>query len=403
LKKNTSSSSNNESYDAPQTQSTTSGEEKKDEEEESSKTEQSLIKSTRLSGYITLVVASAICYSSLLDIHKYELQNQAVDNEEQGEDNEEQEQTNSTNINFDESSDTEINLSYGSTVALLSSVSCFIVVLMHFDQFTTMRKTWTNCFSPQKNKRELVFILFLAVWWSIATWFLTTMRGIAGYGKNRNNLYISTWVCCWTSFLILEEWCKAAAGLVSLHTFVKEWPYRAPGWMVLGFCSFVNFLFIWDIYNNWEEGSEGNPVALYLYGNVSDVQWKWLIFICLFTSPVSLLFLLAELFRTSPKSNTENMIEGIIVLILIIAWIPTVVVTTTYGGAASLIGNAYFFTWGCTVIAIETFYLWLKDWRRKIHQVRKEQMKEYDIARAQVMNNNAIAAGAAAAALANQE
>ena len=58
-----------------------------------------------------------------------------------------------------------------------------------------------------------------------------------------------------------------------------------------------------------------------------------------------------ELFRdtnadgsTQEKSKVENVVEGVIFLLLVLAWIPTVGTVTTPNGAASMIGNAYFFS-----------------------------------------------------------
>ena len=70
-------------------------------------------------------------------------------------------------------------------------------------------------------------------------------------------------------------------------------------------------------------------------------------------------FVLVELFRDvtadgrSLKPRFENLIEGIVFAALCVAWIPTVIVATTPGGAASLTGNAYFFTWLLVVFLFE--------------------------------------------------
>jgi len=62
-------------------------------------------------------------------------------------------------------------------------------------------------------------------------------------------------------------------------------------------------------------------------------------------------FVAIELFRdtnddgsTQEKTKLENVVEGVVFLLLVLAWIPTVGAVTTPNGAASLIGNCYFFS-----------------------------------------------------------
>ena len=45
----------------------------------------------------------------------------------------------------------------------------FSAVLVHLDRWTSLRKVWMNAFRPG-SCFELCFILFLLVWWFIATW-----------------------------------------------------------------------------------------------------------------------------------------------------------------------------------------------------------------------------------------
>jgi hypothetical protein len=70
-----------------------------------------------------------------------------------------------------------------------------------------------------------------------------------------------------------------------------------------------------------------------------------------FTIIPAVAFVAIELFRdtkadggTQEKTKVENIVEGVIFLLLVLAWIPTVGAVTTPNGAASLIGNTYFFS-----------------------------------------------------------
>jgi hypothetical protein len=60
-----------------------------------------------------------------------------------------------------------------------------------------------------------------------------------------------------------------------------------------------------------------------------------------------------------------------------VGWIPSVIVATTPGGFASLVGNAYFWTWGTTVFVMETFLCYIHDFRGGVHKALKEKEKEY--------------------------
>jgi hypothetical protein len=120
------------------------------------------------------------------------------------------------------------------------------------------------------------------------------------------------------------------------------------------------------------------------YEDIAQSQWEWLLFVAAFTLPPSLSFVLVEIFReTKPgvdkntKSDWETVLEGFFLGLLTIVWIPSVIVSTTPGGVASLVGNAYFFIWGTTVFVIDTTTWWIHDWRRSIHNAIKEQEEEY--------------------------
>lgn len=90
-----------------------------------------------------------------------------------------------------------------------------------------------------------------------------------------------------------------------------------------------------------------------------------------------------ELFRDvtadgrSEKPSVENIAEGIVFAILCVAWVPTVIIATTPGGAASLTGNAYFFTWLLVVFLFEGLVWWIHDYRLEIHHELKKKAMEY--------------------------
>lgn len=247
------------------------------------------------------------------------------------------------------------------------------------DQF--LKKLWIKAFKP-KSKIELGFILFFVIWWVIATWLQTSVAGIAGTGKGQYNLYFSTWACCWTSIWTLERWI-VASGMASFKAFLAEWPNRAPSWiatLILSFCTLLTYV---DLYLNWQEG--GSEVLQDQLTQVGASQWQWLLFIASVTIPCALGFVVVEVFREqrpggdqNTKSQWETILEGVILLLLVLGWIPSVMVATTPGGIASLVGNAYFFTWATTVFVMETFVWWIHDWRKRIHLILQHQQEEYE-------------------------
>jgi len=118
--------------------------------------------------------------------------------------------------------------------------------------------------------------------------------------------------------------------------------------------------------------------------SISEGQWQWLMSISVMTLIPALVFVLIELFRdTRPdgtnerKPRLENMIEGGVFFVLVLAWIPSVGVATTPGGVASLIGNAYFFTWILIVFMFEGLVWWIHDYRLEVHQALREKAHEY--------------------------
>jgi hypothetical protein len=109
--------------------------------------------------------------------------------------------------------------------------------------------------------------------------------------------------------------------------------------------------------------SHSSPLIV-TFQQVPKSQWEWLITAAIFTFFPALAFVLMELFRNvtadgrSIKPHVENIAEGIVLVTLCVAWIPTVIVATTPGGAASLAGNAYFFTWLLVVFLFEGIYVY---------------------------------------------
>jgi len=130
------------------------------------------------------------------------------------------------------------------------------------------------------------------------------------------------------------------------------------------------------------------------FAGVSMGQWQWLIIITVFTILPAIVFVLIELFRETKadgssvaKTRTETIIEGICFLALVLAWIPTVMIATTPGGAASLVGNAYFFTWLLTIFVFEGFIWFIHDKRKETHYALKEKEDEYRNQQMKVLAN----------------
>jgi hypothetical protein len=108
---------------------------------------------------------------------------------------------------------------------------------------------------------------------------------------------------------------------------------------------------------------------------------QWSFFFTAFTVPCAAVFVFVELFRetssTTEKSEWETILEGVVLFLLVCLWIPAVIVATTPGGIASLVGNAYFFTWASTVFVMETSVWWIHDWRKRVHAILEEQEEDY--------------------------
>ena len=162
----------------------------------------------------------------------------------------------------------------------------------------------------------------------------------------------------------------------------------------LAFAAFLSFL---DLFLNWEDASEQSTesqVLLDKFEDVSNSQWEWLLSITSLTLPVAASFVLVELFRVkrslgdqNQKSEVESVVEGVFLGLLVLGWLPSVIIATTPGGAASQVGNAYFFTWACTVFVMETSVWWIHDWRKGIHKEIQQQEEEYRKIQQKVLAN----------------
>lgn len=128
------------------------------------------------------------------------------------------------------------------------------------------------------------------------------------------------------------------------------------------------------------------------FNRVGDGQWQWLMIVTVFTFCPAVVFVLVELFRetkadgsNADKSSTEIVVEGVCFLLLALAWIPTVMIATTPRGAASLIGNSYFFTWILTIFVFEGLIWYIHDKRNETHRALKEKEAEYKQQQRQVL------------------
>jgi hypothetical protein len=280
---------------------------------------------------------------------------------------------------------------YASAVATVTMVLSATAVVLHLDVITPLRGIWKKLFKP-KSRFELGLAAFLVIWWSIATGIQTAVGGIAGDGKGQYSLFFSSWLCCVTSWWILERW-FVAAGTSSLQSFVTSWPYRAPVWICIAFISLLTLIWYLNLWQNYSKLTRDEEVVvLDLFRNIPEGHWQWLTIITVFTLLTAVSFILAELFRDTKadgsnekKSKIENYIEGFVIAAFVVGWTPTVVVATIPGGAASLIGNAYFFTWILVVFLFEALVCWMHDYRWEIHHALVEKSKEYTNRQQQVL------------------
>ncbi|CAB9511524.1 expressed unknown protein [Seminavis robusta] len=390
-----------------------------------------LYKSNRLKGYITLILAGIINYTAARNSQKV-VNNHAV-------------------------AASDGQRAYAEAVAITSVLMTSVIFVAHLDRWSPLKSVWEKTFGDG-SVIELLMIIFLVIWWTIATSIATTVRGIAGDGKGQYNLYYSTWCCCWTSYWTLERW-LVAYGWASFKQFISSWPFRAPGWIAVGIFSFLCLMWYMDLYSNHESATRDAPLLQQHYLEIGDGQWEWLLFVGSATLVPSLVFVIVELFRetstdatssslhggstkatpdkrfsvaaaahhrvnaavgtrnfspsrdspirssrqfvpqrqnplpdkgnsTGGKGPLENILEGFCLVLLVLAWIPTVIISTSPGGAASLVGNAYFCTWINTVFIMETFIWFLHDLRKGVHSALQVKEREYQKRQQEVMQKS---------------
>lgn len=128
------------------------------------------------------------------------------------------------------------------------------------------------------------------------------------------------------------------------------------------------------------------------FEGVNERQWQWLMTVSVCTFCPAVFFVAVELFRETKsdgsiavKSSVEALIEGIWFVGLTFAWIATVMIATTPRGAASLIGNSYFFTWVMSIFVFEGFIWYIHDRRKATYQALKEKQDEYRQRQEQVL------------------
>lgn len=219
--------------------------EAEDENEQDEKDDEiKLYKSIRLKGYITLFLASFINYDS---------SQQASD------------VVSSVAVPA-----TAQQRRFSVAVAVVSLFLSAVALIAHFDRITPLQRLWISMFKPE-SRCELVIVLFLVIWWSIACGIETTVSGVCGDGKEQYSLYYSTWTCVLCSYWLLERWwvdCK----LASFKSFIASWPNRAPGWLCILF--FNTFTFVWymDLWRNHDDLNDGREPSVILFRYVMKLS-----------------------------------------------------------------------------------------------------------------------------------
>lgn len=151
-----------------------------------------LYKSSRLKGYITLVLASFINYRSAED--SADVQGSIV-----------------TVV-----PSTSEQRRYAMAVAVVSLILSIFCLLTHLDRLTPLEKIWILMFK-NGSKFEGLMLAFWSIWWMVGTGIETSVSGIAGDGKGQYSLYYSTWVCCLTTVWCLERWWVAMGWVRSVE------------------------------------------------------------------------------------------------------------------------------------------------------------------------------------------
>ena len=158
---------------------------------------------------------------------------------------------------------------YAVAVSVVSLVLSAALVLVHLDRVTPFVKVWKGLFASG-SKIEVGLLIFLALWWSFAVGFGTSIGGIAGDGKGQYSLYYSTWGCCLASWWCLERW-SVSAGFSSLQAFVTSWPYRAPGWLCMMVLSVFTLIWYIDLWRNHTDLEREAELSLRRYALSCDV------------------------------------------------------------------------------------------------------------------------------------
>jgi hypothetical protein len=323
-----------------------------------------LYKSPRFKGYLTIVLASVINYNAAV--------------------------LSRDTINITSVPASATQQAYAKAVALVSAIITGSVVLCHLDRYSPLQNVWKQSFLSPDSYTELVIICFLLFWWFVATVVQTSVRGIAGDGKEQYNLYYSTWVCLWTTIWTLErKLIEPPYNLPTIRGFVTSWPSRAPGWIAIFVSCFFTLWWYVDHFLNTAQDPDRIAGSLQpFYATIPKSQYQWLVFVAAFTLLPSAVFIFVEIFRETKddvKGRLETVLEGFCLLLLTAAWIPSVIVATTPGGFASLVGNAYFWTWATTVFVMETFLWFIHDFRGRVHKALVEKEKEYQNHQQQVL------------------
>lgn len=126
-----------------------------------------LTDSSRLKGYITLIVASVVHYDAAKD--------SSLDNAESDR---------TTTVLSGVVPADPAQRSYAMAVSIITLIVAMFCAVVHFDRFTCLKGAWNKAFGPG-SKIELIILLALSLWWLIATIVLTSVGGIAGPGKGQ--------------------------------------------------------------------------------------------------------------------------------------------------------------------------------------------------------------------------
>lgn len=229
-----------------------------------------LYKSPRFKGYLTISLASIINYHAAAG------------------------STDPINVRLVPASD--LQQAYAKTVSLVSAVITSVLVLAHLDRWF-FGSFWIRYFDNSKSYAELGITIFLILWWFLAAVIQTSVRGIAGDGKEQYNLYYSTWVCLWTSVWVLERK-MIDFDLPTIRGFVTSWPYRAPGWIAIFFCSFFTLFWYVDLFANTYNKRDDLPDSLRVYWeDINKSQYLWLLFVASITLLPSAIFIFLEVRR----------------------------------------------------------------------------------------------------------